>query len=177
VTVKGINDPPTADAGEDRIVGNGTSVILDGSPSSDPEGDSLNYSWAQSGGPDVTLADADTSTPTFTTPDIDTETDITFELTVDDGSATDTDTVVITVQRFTGPPPVTGEGLPTDPDSDGLYEDVRGSGSFNILDVQALFNNLEKPPVTENARYFYFNPRPNPQSPSVLDVQALFNEL
>jgi hypothetical protein len=98
------------------------------------------------------------------------------------GTSYDTSANGTTVSTF-GPPPVIDnpkppqERLPLDKDGDGLYEDVRGDDNLNILDVQALFNNLEEPPVTENAQYFYFNPRPNPESPNILDVQGLFNIL
>jgi len=98
------------------------------------------------------------------------------------GTSYDTSANGTTVSTF-GPPPVIDnpkppqERLPLDKDGDGLYEDVRGDDNFNILDVQALFNNLEEPPVTENAQYFYFNPRPDPESPNILDVQGLFNIL
>ena len=94
----------------------------------------------------------------------------------------DTGVTGTTLSTF-GPPPVIDNGqppaerLPLDNDGDGLYEDVRGDDDFNILDVQALFNNLEEPAVTGNAQYFYFNPRPDPQSPNILDVQSLFNIL
>lgn len=44
------NDPPTADAGPDQVVAcsgaAGASVTLDGSGSSDPDGDSLIYGWS-----------------------------------------------------------------------------------------------------------------------------------
>lgn len=37
---------PTADAGSDRTVDTGAVVSLDGSGSSDPDGDSLTFSWS-----------------------------------------------------------------------------------------------------------------------------------
>ena len=60
-------EAPTADAGEDQTVATGATVELDGSGSSDPEGDSLTYSWTLSapGGSGATLSDATTVNPTF----------------------------------------------------------------------------------------------------------------
>ncbi|MFC5368856.1 malectin domain-containing carbohydrate-binding protein [Salinirubrum litoreum] len=92
-----------ADAGDDQTVDEGATVTLDASGSS---GDSLTYSWTQTGGPDVTLSDASAAQPTFTAPDVDSETTLTFEVSVSDGSATDTDTVSVTVQDTT---PADGE--------------------------------------------------------------------
>ena len=40
-------------------------IHLDGSASFDADGDSLGFSWTQTGGPTVNLVDADTSTPEF----------------------------------------------------------------------------------------------------------------
>jgi hypothetical protein len=63
----------------------------------------------------------------------------------------------------------------SDPDGDGRYEDVDGKRGFTILDVQALFNNLDNPAVVNNAAAFNF--QTSFDTVSTLDVQALFNEL
>jgi len=91
------NEPPIADAGADRTVDSEQAgVTLDGTGSSDPDGDALTYSWTQIGGPGVSLSGADTATPSFDAP-VGPAT-LEFELSVDDGGATDTDTVVVTVE-------------------------------------------------------------------------------
>ena len=95
ITVNGV---PVADAGPDQIVQQGATVTLNGTGSSDPDGDTLSYGWVQTGGTTVTLTGATTSQPTFTAPAG--PATLTFELTVNDGNGeSDTDTVTITVNR------------------------------------------------------------------------------
>jgi len=63
------NQPPVADAGPDQSVNTLSLVTLDGSRSSDVDGDlPLAYYWAQTGGPSVTLSDPAVVNPTFSAP-------------------------------------------------------------------------------------------------------------
>ncbi len=103
VTVEADNDGPTANAGPDQRVDEGDTVTLSGS-GSDPEGETLSYSWRPGPGDDVevTLTDPMTRTPSFIAPTVPTDTPLTFYLTVTAGGAGDTDSVVVVVRG--GPP-------------------------------------------------------------------------
>ena len=65
------------------------------------------------------------------------------------------------------------ENPPTDTDGDGLYEDVNGNGDFNIVDVQAFFQNYQSDSVQDHPAAFDFNDN---GEVNVVDVQALFIE-
>ena len=68
------------------------------------------------------------------------------------------------------------DGQPArDTTGNGLLNDVRGDGNFNILDVQSLFNNLERPDVQNNPNLFGFFDASDGMD--ILDVQGLFNRL
>ena len=62
------NSPPRADAGSDKFVMEGGLVTLDGTGSSDPDGDTLTYSWTQTAGTNVILSDPTITNPTFVAP-------------------------------------------------------------------------------------------------------------
>jgi hypothetical protein len=94
----GTNTPPGANAGADQTVDELTTVNLDGSASLDADGDNFSYAWLQTAGTTVTLSDATAEQPSFASPDVTTPEVLTFQLTVDDGSASTMDTVDITVQ-------------------------------------------------------------------------------
>jgi hypothetical protein len=93
--------PPVADAGPDTVVecsqpGAG-STVLDGRPSSDPDGDTLTYSWSAEG---VVFSDDMSATPAVTLPLGSTE----ISLVVDDGLyASNPDHVTIQVVDTTPP--------------------------------------------------------------------------
>ena len=55
ITVGAVNRPPLASAGADQSVNEGSTVMLDGSGSIDPDGDPLTFAWSQVAGPAVTL--------------------------------------------------------------------------------------------------------------------------
>ena len=93
----GVNHAPTAVAGPAQTVATKAAVTLDGSASSDPDGDTITYAWTQAAGPAVTLSSTTTAKPTFTAPAD--ATTLTFQLVVSDGKLSSTpSTVTITVQ-------------------------------------------------------------------------------
>ena len=117
------NMPPTANAGSNQSVGAGASVSLDGSTSSDADGNIVSYAWTQTAGDNVTLTGADTSTPSFTAPSTDSAQTLIFRLTVtDDDGATNTDDVNINVAAVVAPPmPGTETRLDTIAALDSLF--------------------------------------------------------
>ncbi len=145
VTVNGpTNHVPIADAGPDQTVKVNESVTLDGSGSSDQDGDSLSYSWTQVEGPTgVTLQGAGSVKARFTPtrPGL-----YRFRLVVNDGTvASAPDEVRITVESRTNRAPqaaVTAEtavqegdwvtldgSTSSDPDGDALtyhWSQVKG---------------------------------------------------
>ena len=90
---------PTANAGTDIVAeceGATTTVQLDGTGSSDPEGAVLTYTWEAAG---ITFDDDNSAEPTGEFPYGDT----TVKLTISDGTYTRTDEVKVTVTDTTGP--------------------------------------------------------------------------
>ena len=102
------NTPPTADAGTGGLVETGSTAFLDASGSSDPDpGTVLTYSWAQTDGPPATLIDPTSELAQLVAPSLDPgdpPVTLTFELTVSDGTDSDTDTVSYTVFPPNDPP-------------------------------------------------------------------------
>jgi len=128
---------PRANAGADASVGEGSTVVLDGSGSFIPGGGQPTHSWSQVGGPAVSLSDSGSATPSFVAPSVaGGSTVLTFQLVVSDGYAfSDADSVNITVVNVNSAPAAdagddfsiregaTGQLVGTnsyDPDGDGL---------------------------------------------------------
>jgi RHS repeat-associated protein/uncharacterized repeat protein (TIGR01451 family) len=101
--------PPVADAGPDQIVVEGERVVLDGSASSDPDGDPLTYSWSLSSldGPPLVIAGGAGPIGTVQTLD---DGRYTFELTVSDGVHSATDTVDVSVTNAAPEAMAQGDG-------------------------------------------------------------------
>ena len=107
------NLAPTAYAGADIPGSIGGLVTLDGSGSSDPDGDDLSFGWVfvsvpdSSGLTDEDIVNAYTDAPTFV-PDV--AGDFEIELTVSDTESSDTDSVLVTAVDNLPPIADAGEG-------------------------------------------------------------------
>jgi hypothetical protein len=86
---------PTADAGSDQTVPKRDIVRLDASGSTDPDTDSLSFSWTQVSGPDIVITNKTGATTSFTAPGE--EGTVVLELLVSDGQSSDTDQVSIQI--------------------------------------------------------------------------------
>src|SRR6185295_1670620 len=101
--------PPTPNAGANQTVASGTvAVTLSGSGQDlNAAARTLTYAWTQISGPAVTLAAANTASPTFTAPTLDnggSNATLTFQLTV--GHAADGVTATATTNVTVTAPPV-----------------------------------------------------------------------
>jgi uncharacterized protein YjdB len=99
VTVSAENDAPVANAGPDQTVSQNDLVQLDGSATDDVDAaDTLTYQWTVTNEPSgqaITLSDSSVVSPSF---DATKTGSYEFLLTVDDGTTTSTDSVIITAQ-------------------------------------------------------------------------------
>jgi hypothetical protein len=90
------NHAPLASAGDDQAVPEGSTATLDGSASTDPDGDTLTYSWEllEGTGPPVDLSGNTSARPSFAAAD---DGVYRFRLTVGDGVATATAETTVTI--------------------------------------------------------------------------------
>ena len=170
------NAPPSAQAVNDTLaVLTGTTVVLDGSPSADPEGAPLTFRWRQVDGvgEPVNLIDADVAVASFTAPNVATR--LFFQLIVNDGAQ---DSPPFVVRVDVGRPPnqapvaraaaeiviaafgdlvVLDGSTSTDGDGDVLsftWTAVQGEGPpVNLLDATSAVASFAAPDV--EARLFF----------------------
>jgi hypothetical protein len=106
VTISTENSQPVADAGPDQTVFVDDTVLLDGSGSSDADGDPLTYSWSFSSRPvgsNASLSDSTVVNPTFV---VDVVGAYVVQLIVNDGSVdSGSNAVTITASAATNQPP------------------------------------------------------------------------
>lgn len=139
VNVTWQNIPPHADAGADQTVDEGAAVTLDGSHSYDSDDGLASYAWTQTAGPNVTLSDAAAANPTFSAPDLDSQSAaLTFQLTVTDSNGLqDTDTVTVNVTWDNIPPRADAGDDRTV--NDGALVTLDGSNSYDLDDGLAAY--------------------------------------
>ncbi len=102
-----VNTPPDVNAGTDLAVLGGHTAVLSGN-ATDINADPLTYLWTHNSSLPITILDADTLAPSFTAPAVDADTAVTFTLTVDDDTATASDSASITI--IPNNPPDAGAG-------------------------------------------------------------------
>jgi hypothetical protein len=124
------NTPPVANAGPDQTVALGTTVHLDGSQSSDVDGDALRFYWALTVTPVgslATLSDPTAVQPTFVA---DLPGTYVGQLIVNDGQVNSVPaTTTITAEDTTPPPPINQASLTVGPVTNGQVMITGATGS------------------------------------------------
>ena len=105
------NSPPTVNAGPDRAVAEGSSVTLSGTVVY--SGEQPTYLWTHNGTTAIQMVGPDTLSPSFTAPNVDSDTAVAFTLTVTDRhNAIAADTVTITISDVSADnPPAAPQNL------------------------------------------------------------------
>ena len=167
ITVKNVNKAPVANAGIDQSVNEGANVALDGSASTDPDGNPLTYKWTAPAG--ITLSSTTVAKPTFTAPEVTVNTNYTISLVVNDGlEDSPADQVVITV-RNVNKAPVANAGIDqsvnkganvaldgsasTDPDGNPLTYKWTAPAGITLSSITAAKPTFTAPEVTINTSY------------------------
>jgi len=169
------NNPPAADAGEDQTLGEGVTVILDGSRSSDLDDGIHSFRWTQTTGIQVILNDATSVQPTFTSPFIAADgIYLEFELRVTDNNGlVSTDTCIVNVSWINDAPTadagldqivaeggtVTLDGSDSADPDDGIehYIWTQTAGTpVTLSDSRAMRPTFVTPPVDSNGERLKF---------------------
>ena len=130
------NRAPIANAGLDQVIDENSAYDLDGTGSDDGDGSIVSYLWEQTAGPAVTLTATNISTPSLYVPDVATDTDFTFRLTVTDNSgASNSANVTLTAHNLTSTvPPVANAGVDISVNEGALVNLSEERGQIYFLD-------------------------------------------
>ena len=120
------NRGPIARAGDDQTVSAGSTVVLDGSASSDPDSHALTHAWTEVTNSGVTITNADSESASFVAPSRTSATILNFRLTVSDGILSSTDEIQVTVKVNQAPTVVVTGGGTADA-GDTVTLDASGS--------------------------------------------------
>ena len=173
----GGNHAPIANAGSNQTVASGASVQLDGSGSSDPDGNPITYAWSQTGGPSVTLSSTTAVKPTFTAPTG--PATLTFQLVVNDGQVNSApSSVAITVNApASNNPPVANAG-PNQTVASGASVQLNGSGSSDPdgNPITYAWSQTAGPAVTLSSTTVAMPTFTAPTGPATLTFQLVVND-
>jgi len=128
------NQTPVANAGPDLTMTEGTSIMLDGSGSFDPDGDTLLYNWSQiAGSVSVPISNTPLVQTTITAPPSVPlgRVTITYELLVFDGELISTDTVNVDIRNVNNNAPVASASAPSPVATGGTVVTLNGASSFD----------------------------------------------
>lgn len=151
INVSNVRVPPTADAGGDQVVDEGTAVTLDGSASSDPEGSLSQYLWTQDAGPNVTLEDPMAEITEFTSPQVGSDNaTLEFTLTVtNDAELQADDSVAVTVKNVNQAPTASATADPNPVDSGAeVTLDATASSDADADTLAYNWTQIDGPSVT-----------------------------
>ncbi len=162
LTVTNVNRAPAAEAGPVQTVNAGSVVTLDGTGSTDPDGDVLTYQFIQTAGPAITLHNPPPAQPTFTAPAVTAPTTLTFSLTVSDGTTSAQDTVTITVQPVVAGPvllnPITTTGRVLSTGSVAIGGKVYLDRTYTFASVPAAYLGLTNLLTANDEKFVNTNP-------------------
>ncbi len=161
ITVGDANRTPTAEAGPDQFeIPLGQLVTLDGTASSDPDNDPLNYTWTQVAGPSTSLNGATTAGPTFTPNEIGI---YEFELVVDDNiDSSAPDTVAIEAVNAAPPQAITDLAISI------AGDDIQLAWSAATVDTSGLPTNVDHYTIYRGTRAYF--------TPSAIDSIGVTDE-
>ena len=103
------NTAPTVNAGTDQEVTEGDTVALAGTATDADQEDNLTYSWSHDSTLFISLDDT-VLTPSFTVPNVSGDTAVEFTLTVSDGTAEVSDSIIITITDSANTAPTVNAG-------------------------------------------------------------------
>ena len=159
VNVSEGNTPPTAVAGSDQTVEEGSTVTLNGADSFDTDDGIFSYRWTQVKGTPVTFSDPTSPTPTFMTPPVYTDgEELVFMLIVTDAGglrSSDRASVMVTDNAVIGFPDNL-IGMETSTNRSIAFEVQEGGDfvSIEIVDPAAVEDDSNRP---EDFVYGLFN--------------------
>ncbi|MCU7920110.1 MAG: Ig-like domain-containing protein [Candidatus Thiodiazotropha sp. (ex Epidulcina cf. delphinae)] len=146
---EGANRQPSARISASQGAVSGETVTLDGSASSDPDGDALSYLWTQTQGDAISLGGSANPTLSFIAPTVAQPTTFTFQLSVNDGDLTDSASIAIQVSPITDTTPPAIVSRTPQPNETGVATTASISVTFDEPLLETLINN-QSLTVSEN---------------------------